>query len=129
MEWYLEDKYGKEFVVENYRVEGATLGIEGDPIADAFPKDDPSVRFTVWDRGQYRNNEHAYSDEYLGATWRKEEVENLATPLKQIIGYTPYYTLEVYTPVEIDQINSSKGLISFNEARKNSVNKSFIISV
>lgn len=35
MKDYLETKYGRKFVVGNYRIEGGGLGIEGGGVADA----------------------------------------------------------------------------------------------
>ena len=67
MATYLKEKYGKEFVVENYRVEGAGLGVEGDPTADARSVDEASLKFEVWDRGSGQ-----FSDDYLSYLWSKE---------------------------------------------------------
>ena len=45
---YLEDKYGKEFKVENVRREGYALGVEGSLVGDATSKDDGTT-FDVYE--------------------------------------------------------------------------------
>lgn len=88
---YLRDKYGKEFIVEDYRVEGSGLGVEGDPTADAYPKDNSHLKFEVWDRGKFHNDNHAYSDNYINAVWSKEQTQIMSNSVSQIFGYTPDY--------------------------------------
>jgi len=75
MSQYLQEKYGKEFVVGNYRIEGSGLAVEGDPAGDAYPIDDPTLQFKVWDRGNYVLDEHAYSDKYLETLWSEQGKE------------------------------------------------------
>ncbi len=69
---YLEEKYGKQFVVENYRVEGAGLAVDGDPEVDAYPKSDPSIRFRVTDIGDYKEGRHSYWDSYPDRIWEEQ---------------------------------------------------------
>lgn len=72
MQNYLKDKYKKEFVVTNYRIEGAGLGVEGDPKVDARPKDDSSLSFVVTDAGAYKHGKHSYWDTYPEKIWERE---------------------------------------------------------
>lgn len=102
MALYLKEKYGKEFIVENYRVEGAGLGVEGDPTADVHPRDDTTIRFLIWDRGKNKEGKHAYSDEYPGALWAKEETENIRPRLQEIFGYVPEYDVRIHTAAHLD---------------------------
>lgn len=96
MATYLENKYGKEFVVENYRVEGSGIGVEGDPTADAYPKTEPDLKFLIWDRGKFHLGNHAYSDGYVAALWQNEEKERLANALQQTLGYLPEFSVEIH---------------------------------
>ncbi len=114
-ESYLKDKYGKDFVVSNYRVEGSGIGIEGDPTADAYPKEDRTLKFEVIDRGRFKEGQHAYSDDYPGAVWSREENENIKPKLKEIFGYLPEYELNISTLHDLDgQISGEFG--SFMQA-------------
>lgn len=111
MQEYLENKYGEEFVVKNYRVEGSGLGVEGDPTADAYPKKDASLKFEVWDRGHYKDDHHAYSDEYVGALWQREEYENLKPLMQKVFNTLPSYNVKINTTARLDNVvKSSIGL-------------------
>lgn len=110
---YLEDKYGKEFVVENYRIEGAGIGVEGDPTADAHPSDNTSLSFKVWDRGKYKINQHSYSDNYINAVWSEEQTEVLSDDLKQIFGYIPEYKVIIGYGGQLDSYYT---IPEFNDA-------------
>ena len=77
MKEYLQKKYNREFVVENYRVEGAGLAVEGDPRADAHPKDDRSLKFIVADVGSRQVGSHSYWDSYPEQVWKREASEEL----------------------------------------------------
>lgn len=95
MEEYLEEKYGRKFVVKNYRIEGAGLGVEGDPTADGYPKDDTTLKFEVWDRGKFNEGKHAYSDDYYGEKWAREFESDLVPFLENTFGYLPYYEVAI----------------------------------
>lgn len=69
MKGYLQNKYGQEFVVENYRIEGAGIGVEGDPEADAYPVDNENLSFKVVDTGEYKAGKHSYYDTYPDKLW------------------------------------------------------------
>lgn len=112
MATYLHDKYGKEFVVENYRIEGDTFGSEGEPTADAYPKDSHKLKFEIRDRGVYKAGQHAFYDEYTEALWTQEEIKLLDKSLKEIIGYLPSYSLEIHLSEDMKEI------ITFDEAAR-----------
>lgn len=96
MATYLHNKYGKEFVVENYRIEGDTFGTEGDPTADAHPKDNSILSFEIRDSGAYKKGAHRYWDDYVGVMWSEEEGRRLDKTLKNILGYLPLYSLKIH---------------------------------
>lgn len=52
MKDYLETKYGRKFVVGNYRIEGGGLGIEGGGVADAH-RQDSSYKFLVLEKNHH----------------------------------------------------------------------------
>lgn len=131
MATYLQEKYGKEFVVKNYRVEGAGLGVEGDPTAEGYPKDDTSLEFVVIDRGKFKEGKHAYSDDYPGAVWSREESENIKPKLKEIFGYVPEYKLRISTVSKLDgKITGDFGHFSdTNDSLRSQMAISFIVDV
>lgn len=108
MEAYLKEKYGQEFVVKNYRIEGAGLGVEGDPTADAYAKDNKELRFKIWDTGSYTHGDHFYEDDYLRILWSHEGRTDVERFLKT--NMIPYdtYNLEVST-IENSILNTKKG--------------------
>lgn len=90
MESYLEKKYGKEFVVKNYRIEGSGLGVEGDPVADAYPKDDNSLKFKVRDRGV-----DIFADTYAQLYWSKQGEMLLSKTMTRQISDTKSISFSV----------------------------------
>lgn len=84
-ERYLKDKYGQEFVVGDVRVEGSGLGVEGDPVAEAYPVSDPSLSFKVWNRGNFTSGSNSYADTYAQLYWSKQGKEHFETQIKQKI--------------------------------------------
>lgn len=113
---YLEEKYGKEFIVKNYRIEGSGVGVEGDPIADAHPKDDESLRFEVADKGRFRQGRHAYSDGFVNVVWVKQQDPYWRAKLKDVLGYIPEYKLTVGFSGKLD---TYRDIPSFEAAVKN----------
>jgi hypothetical protein len=102
MAQYLRGKYGKEFVVENYRIEGRGIGVEGDPTADAYLKSDKdSVRFEVWDYGDPNGSSHQYRDNYINQLWSREYLDEIKPEIKAILYDDVAYEVAVY-------FNSSK---------------------
>lgn len=95
MAGYLENKYGKKFVIENYRVEGDGFAVEGDPTADAYPEENSALRFEVWDRGRYKEGEHAYSDDYLKHLWSQQAREDSAAFIQASFPENEYFSVTV----------------------------------
>ena len=117
MEAYLKGKYGEEFVVENYQIEGSGIGVEGDPTAIAYPKNNPQLKFEIIDSGNIRQNTHNYWDSYVAKLWEKEETDQLKSSLIEILGYLPEYTVEIHV---IDASAAEKSInkdnmLSFSE--------------
>ncbi len=119
MSQYLNHKYGKQFIVENYRVEGEGLAVEGDPTGDAHPTDNPNLVFKVWDTGNYKSNEHSYSDQYLRVLWSNQTKESAETSLTQKLSQVEGAIADVY-PTQGSRLESYAGLtgrtISLDEA-------------
>ena len=96
MKAYLEEKYGKEFVVENYRVEGSGLGVEGDPVADAWPKSEPDKKFMVYNlANNYKMGRYSYKDSYINTLLSDEQYPVLGGQIKDILGYMPNYEVTI----------------------------------
>lgn len=91
MREYLEEKYGDTFNVENYRVEGAGLAIKGTPTADAYPKNDPTLRFKVWDWGNYN-----FLDTYLRTLWSRQGEEDVERFLNETLPDINSYYLNIH---------------------------------
>lgn len=127
MTTYLNNKYGKKFVVENYRVEGDGFAVEGDPTADAYPEENSALRFEIWDRGRFKEGQHAYSDDLVNAIWSAEQTKVVAGELEKIMGYKPDYKVMVGFGGKFE---TYKTLPSFDEALdKNSSKMSFQLDI
>ncbi len=74
-EKYLNEKYGQEFVVENVRETGVSLGGKGSWEADAYPKSDSSLRFRI-ERSQTTNKISV--DTFLQELWTKQGNDKVA---------------------------------------------------
>lgn len=94
MKEYLEEKYGDNFKVENYRVEGAGLAVKGTPTADAYPKNDPKLRFKVWDWGN-----HNFLDTYLRTLWSRQGEIDVERFLDENLPDVSSYYLNIH-PIE-----------------------------
>lgn len=87
METYLKDKYGQEFVVKNVRVTGSGLGVTGSIRGDAYPKNDPSLKFEL--RKPEDKNFYDY-DSFLTELWSRqgrEQVDKFAKELGNVRSY------------------------------------------
>ncbi len=116
MATYLHNKYGKEFVVENYRVEGDGFGVEGDPTADASPKDDSALKFEVWDRGKFSVGQHAYSDNYLRYMWSKQARQKSSSYIQTTFPENEGFSIET-GPVDTVKFEFPQGITpTFEEA-------------
>lgn len=69
MQTYLQEKYAKDFVVERPKITGSGIGVKGIYVAEAFPKDNKTLRFDV---GRYQDISRFY-DKYSGTVWANEE--------------------------------------------------------
>ena len=68
-EQYLKDKYGQEFVVEDVVISGSRLGGEGYWVADAHPKSDPALHFSI---SRSQSTWKIDKDTFLQTLWTKE---------------------------------------------------------
>ena len=104
MRSYLKRKYGQEFIVENYRIEGAGLGVDGVAKADAYAKSDHTIRFMV--KGfpgdsPYSNN---YWDGYPDMIWAKYLKKDIDPMIKNVFGAdTSLASIEVYSIPAVNQ--------------------------
>lgn len=127
MTQYLTQQYGKEFVVENYRIEGEGLAVQGTPTGDAHPIDDPTLQFEVRDSGNYERGEHTYYDHYLQALWSNQGEESVEKFISAELPDTDSFYLEI-RPIagsQLESYESFKGTtLSLDEAlatRRNDV--------
>lgn len=67
---HLKNKYGQDFIVTNYRIEGSGLGVEGAVVADARPANDHDLLFRVSDRGN-----STFADNYALTYWSQQGKE------------------------------------------------------
>lgn len=115
---YLRNKYGKEFVVENYRIEGRGIGVEGDPTADAYLKSDKdNLRFKVWDYGDPNGSSHQYQDNYINQLWSKEYLDEIKPEIKSILYNNISYESAVRFNSSEDGKIDYKHIPSFKEYR------------
>lgn len=90
MKEYLQNKYGREFVVEKPKKNGGGLGVEGHFDAVAYPKNDKTIRFTVM-------SSSGISDGYAGAVWTKSENERMMPIIRDIFGEHVHVDIEIKT--------------------------------
>lgn len=99
MEGYLRERYGQEFVVENPRITGAGFAVKGSLRADAYPEDDPSLRFELR-KPQDASSKDGYDyDSFLSVLWSRQglkEAEEFASSL----GGVRATTLEIRTGMD-----------------------------
>lgn len=99
METYLKDKYGQEFVVKNVRVTGSGLGVTGSIRGDAYPKNDPSLKFEL--RKPEDKNFYDY-DSFLTELWSRQGREQVDKFVKEL-GSVRSYSLRIGTDVSFSQ--------------------------
>ena len=90
MKEYLQNKYGREFVVEKPKKNGGGLGVEGHFDAVAYLKNDKTIRFTVM-------SSSGISDGYAGAVWTKSENERMMPIIRDIFGEHVHVDIEIKT--------------------------------
>lgn len=119
MAQYLNQQYGKKFVVRNYRIEGSGLAVKGEPTADAYPTDNPAIRFEVMDRSNYKQDEHAYYNLYLQSLWSSQGKEVAEKFINAELPNTDGFNLEA-RPLAGSQLESYKSFkgrtLSLDEA-------------
>lgn len=92
---YLQDRYGKEFVVNNIRITGSGIGVEGSIRGDAYPKSDPTLKFEL--RKSQASNDYDY-DSYLSVLWSRQG-RSEAEGFMKTIGGVRSYELKIDTSV------------------------------
>ncbi|MNH50189.1 hypothetical protein D3C73_18000 [compost metagenome] len=114
MEIHLESKYGKDFVVENLRVEGGGFGVKGSQTGDAYPKDDTSMRFEI-SKPEYDPGDN-YRDTFLTKLWSKQGLSELEVFLSQELPDTEKYKLTIRAGFDF-QKNLKGHTPSYTEAK------------
>ncbi len=113
---YLEDKYGKEFVVENIRREGQGIGVDGDVVGDATSKDN-GIEFRITD-----GPEGSYSDTYLTKLWSKQEDPEFSHYLENISLRPIRYNAHVLAPLKymstLDHVPSLEEALKVNDGKE-----------
>lgn len=89
MESYLKDRYREDFKVINIRTEGSGLGVRGEIKADANPKNNPSVKFTVSSKSD------GYDDTYPTVLWSVQGREEVELFLTENIGKSIEFILDI----------------------------------
>lgn len=95
MQSYLTHKYGQDFTVENVRLEGAGIGVRGELDADAYPKNDPSLKFTI---GRLEGGlaPKTYSrDTFLQELWSRQGRKQVDLFVKQELPNVENYNLRI----------------------------------
>lgn len=106
-EKYLNEKYGQEFVVENVRVTGAGLGIQGSWRGDAYPKSNPSLKFEI-SRSQTTGDINF--DSFLQTLWTKQASSNVEDFLSEHLPENDgYYLLVMAGSTSSDFYRSVQG--------------------
>lgn len=108
MKKYLEVKYDKKFIVENYRVQGVGLAVEGGGVADAYRESGSAkFKFLVLEQGS------SYRDNYLSAFYNEQEDKSISEFVKKIgLENTRYITDITISPETADNI---RGIPSLSE--------------
>jgi hypothetical protein len=89
MEAYLNSKYNKQFVVDEPQRDGASLGSKGFIRANAHPKDNSSITFSV-------KSSHTLSDTYPLALWAHQERKPVGDFLNKVyVANIPDYKIEI----------------------------------
>lgn len=108
METYLEDKYGKDFVVEKPQLTGSGFAVPGRWKAQAHLANDRELVFKV----SKEQDQGVYFDEYPGMSWRQQAYEYVEPLLEKTLEDAATYKIEV--KVYGDSVNGE--LPSFKDA-------------
>ncbi|MBI5212527.1 MAG: hypothetical protein HY957_04055 [Nitrospirae bacterium] len=80
---YLKNTYGKDFVVGKPKISGNEFIGFSNYIADAYPKDEPDLKFgVIWNK----NKPDVFQDGYLGSKWSKQGTVEMEKKLKKVYG-------------------------------------------
>lgn len=113
---YLEDKYGKEFIVENVRREGQGIGVEGAMVGDVTSKDG-DIQFEVVEQSR-----KTYSDTYLTELWSSQERPRLGQYLKDISLNPVKYRADIVASLNfigtLDRVPSLKEALKMNDGKE-----------
>lgn len=113
MEKYLQDKYGKEFIVEKPQRRASGFGVEGYFESVATPVHDGSLDFSVI------YTEHSITDNYPGAVWSKSETSRLQPVIDSYFGSNLDFSVEIKTSGTLRGSLYIKGnIVPFGEAAK-----------
>ena len=91
LESYLEKKYNKGFVVEKPVHKGYGFGIEGSLVSVAYPEDNSNLKFKAWTSSLGSN------DKYPEVLWKQQARDYLKPAVIEAFGYTPEFTVELFT--------------------------------
>lgn len=117
MSTYLKNKYGQDFIVSNVRLEGAAVGVAGEIEADAYPKNDPTLKFMIGkDEDDWATDNYIH-DTFLEKLWSKQESSRVDAFLKNNIKNVDGYILTIRP--SRSTLGAVKGHTpSFSEARQ-----------
>ena len=123
---YLKDKYGREFVIENIRAEGAGFGVKGSVCADVSVKnsDIKSKLCKSQVTGDYNN------DTYPQEVWSKQDYDKTKKFLEGNVKGVDLYRVTVRVNTEDSLYQTLRGdLPSFEYIKDKSSNFGYVLSV
>lgn len=123
---YLKDKYGREFVIENIRAEGAGLGVKGSVCADVSVKnsDIKSKLCKSQVTGDYNN------DTYPQEVWSKQDYNKTKKFLEGNVKGVDLYRVTVRVNTEDSLYQTLRGdLPSFEYIKDKSNDFGYVLSV
>ena len=123
---YLKDKYGREFVIENIRAEGAGLGVKGSVCADVSVKnsDIKSKLCKSQVTGDYNN------DTYPQEVWSKQDYDKTKKFLEGNVKGVDLYRVTVRVNTEDSLYQTLRGdLPSFEYIKDKSNDFGYVLSV
>lgn len=123
MEEYLQEKYGKEFVVESIDYYSEYLGAPKEIKGIAYPKDDKEFKFDIrkfvdghlW-KSRYSNV--LYNERYLWLLWSKQAEK----PIRKLINDNTFKVEVIFPDEDIESVLRGK-TINLSKAKKMFINK------